>query len=269
MTCYFKYLEPDRCDVLENGSLRFTPFAELNDPFEAAPCATPPSEEHLRADFRERLRVDARNQSPTATDEEIEQVIAQRHEANFPRYLKEIKNEHHWDAFPERMQKKVSEEWGTLCLSKVEDNLLMWSHYCKGHTGFVVGFDRSHYQFRDARSVHYHKLRPTLKLQEPKPHGEDWYLTKSPDWTYEDEVRLFMKLTDCNVIRERPNSTPVHLLIFDPKSVLSITVGWRAPSDLKATLTRLVHTSRYPNARLRIARPHRHEHKMAIENFPP
>ena len=33
----FKYLPPDRVDVLESGHIRFTPPGDFNDPFEAFP----------------------------------------------------------------------------------------------------------------------------------------------------------------------------------------------------------------------------------------
>src|SRR5260370_40744900 len=34
----YKYLHPDRLDVLKNGLIRFTEAPALNDPFESTPC---------------------------------------------------------------------------------------------------------------------------------------------------------------------------------------------------------------------------------------
>jgi len=36
----YKYVVPDRIDILENGNIRFTQVDALNDPFESYPCFT-------------------------------------------------------------------------------------------------------------------------------------------------------------------------------------------------------------------------------------
>src|SRR5437667_11515658 len=38
-------------------------------------------------------------------------------------------------------KKTALAKWGVLCLSRRRDDILMWSHYCASHTGFVLGFD--------------------------------------------------------------------------------------------------------------------------------
>ena len=43
----YKYLPPDRIDVLENAAIRFTQPDQLNDPFESRPCMTS-IREHFR-----------------------------------------------------------------------------------------------------------------------------------------------------------------------------------------------------------------------------
>jgi hypothetical protein len=263
---YFKYLPPERIDVLENCSLRFTPFAELNDPFEAAPRATPPSAEHLSADFRERLHREAKVSHPHLSDQEIAPLVEKYHALKFPKFLAEIQKEEHWDAFPEQMQSKTSAEWGVLCLSEVDDNILMWSHYCAGHAGFAIGYDRRHHQFQGARPVIYKNRRPILRAKETTPDDE-WYRTKSRDWVYEQEIRQFMELTKCDATKERPNQTPIRLLRIDPFSITSVTIGWRASQDLRMKISQILATGRYPNARFRIARPDRYEFKMAISDF--
>ncbi len=43
----------------------------------------------------------------------------------------------------------VSAEFGLLCLSEISDDILMWSHYTRNHTGLVVGFQGSHSFFAE------------------------------------------------------------------------------------------------------------------------
>jgi len=40
-------------------------------------------------------------------------------------------------------RKTLLSQCGVLCLSKIDDNHLMWSHYASCHRGFCVGFDET------------------------------------------------------------------------------------------------------------------------------
>src|SRR5207244_2360375 len=51
MATIYKYVTPDRVDILRNGRVRFTQAAALNDPFETHPCFT-----ELRKSFEDRAR---------------------------------------------------------------------------------------------------------------------------------------------------------------------------------------------------------------------
>src|SRR5260370_37668198 len=55
----YKYLHPDRLDVLKNGLIRFTQAAALNDPFESTPCLIE-LERYLRNQGRERIAKEQR-----------------------------------------------------------------------------------------------------------------------------------------------------------------------------------------------------------------
>lgn len=93
---------------------------------------------------------------------------------------------------------------GVLSLSSNKDNLLMWSHYCKHHTGFVLKFEPEWYglpatlkdpevTFKSlvALEVNYSNERPILNGQECAGQKLDkLLLTKSIDWEYESEFRV-------------------------------------------------------------------------------
>ena len=57
---------------------------------------------------------------------------------------------------------------GIYSLSQIRDNILMWSHYSRGHTGIVIEFDTTKelYLFGQAIKVHYSKEYPIVNLME-------------------------------------------------------------------------------------------------------
>lgn len=101
----------------------------------------------------------------------------------------------------ERFLKQLHEEVGVLCFSEKCDDILMWSHYAKSHTGLCVEFSRSRY-LTFALRVQYVEEYPTLDffkamddMQQPfsaqaRSVVDRIYLSKAIDWKYEKEWRL-------------------------------------------------------------------------------
>src|ERR1051326_1348432 len=115
----YKYLHPDRIDVLDNSAIRFTQPAALNDPFEIMPRFNLYKEyirEELIRGFRQTYRVDL----PTQIESMLPSIIDEQ--------LAELK-------------KQWGEYFGILSLTKKNNNALRWAHYADSHRGFVVGFD--------------------------------------------------------------------------------------------------------------------------------
>lgn len=89
---------------------------------------------------------------------------------------------------------------GVLSLSSNKDNLLMWAHYCRHHTGFVLEFEPEWYgSYEDseilkslvALKVNYSSDRPVLEGKENASQKLDkLLLTKSVNWEYESEFRV-------------------------------------------------------------------------------
>jgi len=91
----------------------------------------------------------------------------------------------------------VTDEIGLMCLSEVNDDLLMWSHYADRHQGFCLGFERSPGNIvgRQAAPVVYQRAYPRLSLidfdRTTNPNSANvLWLTKSDHWAYEREWRL-------------------------------------------------------------------------------
>ena len=89
---------------------------------------------------------------------------------------------------------------GIACFSSLHDELLMWSHYADGHGGFCLEFDTNYPPFNLAHEVGYSKAYPLMNLADmitnqsskSDPYGlRKLFLTKSNQWTYEAEWRVF------------------------------------------------------------------------------
>jgi len=91
------------------------------------------------------------------------------------------------------------------CASRTPSNLLMWAHYAEQHRGAVLGFLPD--VARDSMltqivPVAYSERRPSLLddsklLADPTPESaaaanRRLFLTKSSEWSYEQELRLFI-----------------------------------------------------------------------------
>lgn len=91
------------------------------------------------------------------------------------------------------------------CLSKVNDSLLMWSHYCRNHSGICIGVDIDkvlanvpsmfgvNFEIPYLYDVQYQEI-----IQRPNAY-KSWedvlryqWSTKAKEWAYEQEVRLVM-----------------------------------------------------------------------------
>jgi hypothetical protein len=122
---------------------------------------------------------------------------------------------------------------GILCLSRVSDSLLMWSHYADQYAGAVVEFDGSHEFFDGQIDVEYRPLRPMRDVgayvspPEPIPVAE--LCAKSEQWKYEQEVRVIRSLADCENRSIGPRGFPVCTQHLPPECIKSVAVGERTP----------------------------------------
>jgi hypothetical protein len=119
-------------------------------------------------------------------------------------------------------------ERGVLCLSSRYDSPLMWSHYGDQHRGICIEFDVSNLAAGSIRRVQYGESRELAASA-----VRDWLhdvastaiseveraclLTKSSEWRYEEEYRLFGSLG------LQPSAAPMK----------SITFGMRCEEALK------------------------------------
>ena len=129
----------------------------------------------------------------------------------------------------EKLKEAIDKNFYMVCFSQTYDNILMWSHYAKKHTGFCVEYDFSRSSQKSIYSllspVIYSNKRPSLSDEIIKCFSEDGkliadenmlykmylsLLTKSDLWKYEQEWRLIIL---SNRDDEYPNNNIVDPII--------------------------------------------------------
>ena len=142
---------------------------------------------------------------------------------------------------------RLSRTTRILCLSEYPGNLLMWAHYAKDHTGVVIELkcipelDTS---LLAARKVYYKDKPPVIaelndylryltgqssKIDDRNALFYELFLTKSSEWVYEDEWRVFippLNMENPTIITDNKGQEVLFDLIsFYPQEINSIYFG--------------------------------------------
>jgi len=227
----YKYCEPARIDdVLENGMIRFTQPAAFNDPFEASPSFS-----ENRSELDSVLLAQHLKEVEPCSDQARRQRLADGR-----RLLPSLRRKHALS-----LPAKLSEHLVALCLSRSRSNLLMWAHYTDCHQGFVIGFDTENEFFKRGmfgglREVTYTNVRARV----PEKDGRDAtqeeldsfnnsvFFTKSCDWAYEEELRIWRHPQEADCVPGKLNGWDICLFRFPSEAVREVIVGARMKDDL-------------------------------------
>jgi hypothetical protein len=168
----------------------------------------------------------------------------------------------------------ISKEFSLICLSEFPDDILMWSHYTKGHTGFVIGFDTANEFFSQppVHQVDYKEERVLMghyaDLRDAPPRRSEiikaLIKTKSRDWGYEREWRQLHILAQCLSHRDPLRSDKlVHHKDISPAAVCELITDSRCSS---ARLGELLGQKEFGHVRRRRARIHDSDFKLVFED---
>jgi hypothetical protein len=261
----FKYIRPERIDVIENLEIRFTQPDALNDPFELHPhfesivaeadvLANLPQSpvdlrpmvaqayEMLSETHRAMLPLDAAMQAVEAfmATDDSRDATAQ----GLQILLRSMQDE----AAPIRqaIYRAFNDNVGILSLSEIPDNELMWAHYADSHTGLVLAFDEQHGFFNRRRSENdeFYFVRRVVYSDRPAVSmatldGDALLVTKGTKWAYEREWRMIVPLKDAT--RSVPmGGDTVLLFTFPPDALKGIILGAHAPISIATSLQNLL-----------------------------
>ena len=133
---------------------------------------------------------------------------------------------------------------GILSLSKYPDNILMWSHYAKSPSGFVLGFDilKDIPFFTAPLNINYQKDYPSFQfLKEPGKIVSHGVITKSELWSYEGEIR---------VIKNEPGKHK-----FAKKCLKEVIIGYRTEQKDREKIIQYLKQYFYDDVELKQAAP--------------
>jgi Protein of unknown function (DUF2971) len=250
----FKYVTPDRVDILTNGEIRFSPPESFNDPFELKPhlpCFG--TEEFYRRNFDSPF-LKLIEQEYEALPAHLKAVVTKEGYAEFvkskkPELFDETKAFAE-EVFPNVVQFLKENFWdrmGILCLSERPDSLLMWAHYTDSHKGFVIEFNEQNPFFdqrafpddelRHLRKIRYASARPSIALAEIQ--SLDVFLTKSMEWEYEQEWRMLVRLEHAHRVI-KTTLFPIHLFKLPLTAITSLYLGCRSEAQLETEVRHLI-----------------------------
>jgi len=243
----YKYMPPERTDVLERQLIRFTPYTALNDPFECRFTLNP--------------------------------IEREREAAIEDDYLAE------WAQVEVWLEGRIG-QLGMLSLSRTHRNILMWTHYAKEHRGYVLGFDETHpffqatayyieptYRVKEAldiqgfgslRDVTYTQERPNINFGGNVPF--DAFFTKSLDWNYEQEVRIFRHLSEAAETLG-DESTGIKLFRLPRGVAKRIILGAHCPADIERTVIELANSEFFAGAEIDRARLNKRDYSLEFETI--
>lgn len=172
-------LEGDRVrDTFENSAVYFPSPNEFNDPFDCKiELLLNGDEERWKNFIGKRLKTDRPNLSPADRLVEIHRIIRSGSYKNLDPSI----------------STRAAKRAGVYCLSAVNDDILMWSHYANAHRGICIGFRAGPNDafFCRSQEVVYCPTYPLTSIfDSDERRFETAVLTKSEHWNYEKEYRV-------------------------------------------------------------------------------
>lgn len=255
----YKYLRPDRLEVLASNEIRFTQPSAFNDPFDSQPCF-----ERLlpRAVIEEVCGINeppGDGETPEEREGRLKSLAAN---------LELFGSQNSKDWYLANTVEKIA----ILSLAKNPDNILMWAHYADSHRGFVVGFEmddksigpRVDEKRRDLREVTYSIDRP--RQESPNEcTARELFCTKSPDWTYEAEWRLFDAVNNADDSSGTDDcGNTVFLFRFEPCAISEVILGARMSDGRREKVSQVLSQPEYTNVRMMQSSLHKDQYRVEI-----
>ena len=185
----YKYVEFDQdmnvLKLITENKIKFSEPARFNDPFDCNPY-------YKNSDKPQKLRPDLFAKLDFYEESPAKRVLAAQRAINRTNAF-----------FNEgRFHDVTMSGIGILSLSRTPWHVLMWSHYAKHHTGFVVEFQEPasipagqnglHHKWLVSFEVNYTVDRPIVERwkRTEVTSIDKIFMSKSVEWNYEEEERV-------------------------------------------------------------------------------
>lgn len=166
-----------------------------------------------------------------------------------------------------QMCDRMSSGFGAVSLSKRADSSLMWSHYAKGHSGYVIGINPKRFIRLDLEKegrlgeINYSDTRMVMNPRDISDWSEIAFC-KSCDWKYEEEWRFHAPFH----VGKRKSKNLV-VVDYGCENLQEIIIGFKANDELARRIDET--KARLPDVTIRFARPSSQTFNMVIENSVP
>lgn len=243
----YKYIPPQRLDILRNGYIRFTPIAALCDPLPLDEAAYHLPRTPLRSISAAEIDAEL-NQQYQALPEHIRSMLSLEY---FIRQAKDRRQEiaqqlqeRHTSQGVQSLAPRLAafQHLGVLSLSATATSPVMWAQYAQNHSGLVLSFNQAHPFFHRHQGDALPPLRPVLYGHDSDavPSQFDLLFTKPECWAHEEEWRLLKPLDQAHKTLGPDNN--VHVFKIPPAAIDGIIFGCRMPVATQQKLANLILT---------------------------
>jgi hypothetical protein len=237
--------------IFTHNELYFASPSKFNDPFDCKTLFT--CEGSGVAEFGKFFEGKLKHDYPNLSAKKIKQKASALIRKGF--YKETQWRKYHIGLF-EKITESEIEKLGMLCLSEKRDDILMWSHYAAGHTGFCLEFDKEGFKsWNYCEPIQYRQTYPTCKEFVDKIDSKALHyiflLRKSEHWKYEKEWRVII---DCENLPDR-------ILKFPDRLLTGIILGCQMPKAYEDLMLRWYGKSKH---RLRLYRAIKKENEYGL-----
>lgn len=249
----YKYRDWNNCFhrlTIEKQLIQLSSPRKFNDPFDCAPTVTIEGSKIVEESINNSIFREHGNVSENERLKIRAEVLAD------PDYTNEKWREEKNDEFINYINKSC----GVFCLTKEQDNILMWSNYSDNHRGFVIGFDTdkilNNSEVGNKRLVTYVDKVLPVNIDELNNVTQETIFnmiyTKSDKWHHEKEFRTVKTYAADKVIQ------------LTKDYFKEIIIGYCMPPDDEEKLIIMI-KNHLPDVPLFKAKRNRYEFKMDIE----
>jgi len=224
----FKYVPPQRVDILTNERIAFSQPFRFNDPFDLHQSIA------LITRKTQLARVpitpaDLASMGINAASRKQRRALTRKATKALWRLAR---GNEEFAASVQSAVVRESQRAGVLCLSSVKDNLLMWAHYAACNSGLVLEFRMDSDAFRQLGKVYqirYSKKRVVCDVE--RPNHEEMFCVKSVEWSYEQEYRILRETRHC--VSKNVDGKQVYFCPLPKQAIRSVYIGANASSETR------------------------------------
>lgn len=212
--------------IFTGNEIYFSSPSSFNDPFDGQIGFAPPRTHPEKIEYFASVLIRQRY----ATSKIKARKLARS------KYRAQLASDSHWREMTQAPVRTFS-QMGVYCLSELNDNILMYSHYAGNHTGVCLEFEARVGEplFAAAQKVMYSTEYPTITMATESEFDRTWtlLLTKANGWSYEKEWRIALVPVDVDfppdadpIVHELPKGPGTHS--FPPAALTGVIFGCRA-----------------------------------------